>query len=62
MFQRPLIAPDVAQVAVYMLQQPLNISVKALDVVPSGMSTLFSHLLFSYIPSDMNAQLNGHSL
>ena len=47
-FRRPLIAPDVAQAAIYMLQQPLNISVKALDVVPSGMSILTSHILFSY--------------
>lgn len=35
--RRPLIAPDIAQAAVYMIQQPLNISVKAMDVVPSGM-------------------------
>lgn len=34
---RPLIAPDIAQGVVYMLQQPLNISVRAMDVVPSGM-------------------------
>ena len=52
-FQRPLIAPDVAQAAVYMLQQPLNISVKGLDVVPSGMSTLSSHILLSYCLSDI---------
>lgn len=34
---RPLVAPDIAQAAVYMLQQPLNVSIKALDIVPSGM-------------------------
>ncbi|KAJ5288965.1 short chain type dehydrogenase [Penicillium angulare] len=33
----PLIATDIAQAAIYMLQQPLNVSVKAMDVVPSGM-------------------------
>lgn len=37
---RPLIANDVAEAAVYMLNQPLNISIKALDVVPSGKSLL----------------------
>lgn len=34
---RPLVAPDIAQGVVYMLQQPRNISVRALDVVSSGM-------------------------
>lgn len=34
---RPLEPVDVAESAVYMLEQPLNRSVKALDVVPSGM-------------------------
>lgn len=33
---RPLESRDVAQAAIYMLRQPLNVSVKALDVVPSG--------------------------
>lgn len=32
---RPLVAGYVAK-AVYMLGQPLNVSIKALDVVPSG--------------------------
>lgn len=32
----PLVAGDVADAAVYMLNQPLNISIKALDVVASG--------------------------
>lgn len=36
----PLVAPDVAQAVVYMLQQPLNVSIKALDVVPSAQRSL----------------------
>lgn len=36
LLNRPLESKDIAQAAVYMLSQPLNISVKALDVVPSG--------------------------
>ncbi|KAJ5115776.1 hypothetical protein N7456_000124 [Penicillium angulare] len=36
----PLIAPDIAQAAIYMLQQPLNVSVKAMDVVPSAQRSL----------------------
>ncbi len=32
----PLESDDIAGAAMYMLNQPLNISVKALDVVPSG--------------------------
>lgn len=36
--RRPLIADDIAQAALYMLKQPMNISVKAMDVVPSGKS------------------------
>lgn len=43
---RPLIANDVAEAAVYMLNQPLNVSIKALDVVPSGE---YSILLFGDI-------------
>lgn len=39
-FSRPLIANDIAEATVYMLSQPRNVSIKALDVVPSGM--LFS--------------------
>ena len=35
-WERPLQTEDVARAAVFMLQQPLNVSVKALDVVPSG--------------------------
>lgn len=35
-FSRPLIAPDIARTALFMLEQPLNVSIKALDVVPSG--------------------------
>jgi NADP-dependent 3-hydroxy acid dehydrogenase YdfG len=34
---RPLISNDVAEAAVFMLSQPLNSSIKALDIVPSGM-------------------------
>lgn len=34
--QRPLVSDQVAQAAVFMLSQPLNVSIKALDVVPSG--------------------------
>ncbi|OLN86682.1 Serine 3-dehydrogenase [Colletotrichum chlorophyti] len=34
----PLVSEDVAQAAVYMLEQPPNVSIKALDVVPSGAS------------------------
>jgi len=34
---RPLEPVDIAESAVYMLEQPLNRSVKALDLVPSGM-------------------------
>lgn len=47
---RPLIAGDVAEAAVYMLNQPLNVSIKALDVVPSGecSSLLFRDTLDSY--------------
>lgn len=33
---RPLVADDIAEAAIYMLNQPLNVSIKALDVVPSG--------------------------
>ncbi|KAJ5348834.1 hypothetical protein MYU51_007105 [Penicillium brevicompactum] len=36
----PLLADDIAEAAVYMLSQPLNISVKALDVVPSAQRSL----------------------
>ncbi|KAL4910712.1 hypothetical protein BDW74DRAFT_141695 [Aspergillus multicolor] len=36
----PLEADDVAGAAVYMLNQPLNVSVKALDVVPSAQRSL----------------------
>ncbi|OQE31931.1 hypothetical protein PENSTE_c001G10388 [Penicillium steckii] len=36
----PLIADDIAQGAIYMLQQPLNISVKALDIVPSAQRSI----------------------
>ncbi|KAJ5956237.1 hypothetical protein N7501_010516 [Penicillium viridicatum] len=36
----PLIADDVAEAAVYMLNQPLNVSIKALDVVPSAQRSL----------------------
>ena len=46
MVDRPLIAGDVAEAAVYMLNQPLNVSIKALDVVPSGEC---SNLLFGDI-------------
>ncbi|CAG8059768.1 unnamed protein product [Penicillium salamii] len=36
----PLLANDIADAAIYMLNQPLNISVKALDVVPSAQRSL----------------------
>ncbi|KAL3434602.1 hypothetical protein BDV09DRAFT_87804 [Aspergillus tetrazonus] len=36
----PLESNDVADAAIYMLSQPLNISVKALDVVPSAQRSL----------------------
>ncbi|KAJ5599163.1 short chain type dehydrogenase [Penicillium hetheringtonii] len=36
----PLVAGDIAQGAIYMLQQPLNISVKALDIVPSAQRSI----------------------
>lgn len=36
----PLIAPDIARAAVFMLEQPLNVSIKALDVVPSAQRSL----------------------
>lgn len=32
----PLVSEDVARAAVYMLNQPEKISIKALDVVPTG--------------------------
>ena len=35
-FSRPLLAEEVAKSAVWMLQQPDKISIKALDVVPSA--------------------------
>ncbi|KAL4868591.1 hypothetical protein BDV12DRAFT_96242 [Aspergillus spectabilis] len=36
----PLESDDIARAAIYMLNQPLNISVKALDVVPSAQRSL----------------------
>ncbi|GIJ88043.1 hypothetical protein Asppvi_006959 [Aspergillus pseudoviridinutans] len=36
----PLTPDDIAQAAVYMLNQPLNVSIKALDVVPSAQRSL----------------------
>jgi NADP-dependent 3-hydroxy acid dehydrogenase YdfG len=33
---RPLVSEDIARAAIYMLSQRLNVSVKAMDVVPSG--------------------------
>ncbi|KAK0372657.1 NADP-dependent L-serine/L-allo-threonine dehydrogenase ydfG [Colletotrichum limetticola] len=36
----PLVSGDVAQAAVYMLEQPDNISIKALDVVPTAQRSL----------------------
>ena len=36
MLFRPLVAQEVADAALYMLSAPSNVSVKALDVVPSG--------------------------
>lgn len=32
----PLESKDIADAAIYMLKQPLHISVKAMDVVPTG--------------------------
>lgn len=39
-FSRPLLAEEVAKSAVWMLQQPEKISIKALDVVPSAQRSL----------------------
>ncbi|KAJ5371281.1 uncharacterized protein N7496_007373 [Penicillium cataractarum] len=36
----PLVSEDIAQAAVYMLNQPPNVSIKALDVVPSAQRSL----------------------
>lgn len=35
-YYRPLESDDIARAVIFMLSQPLNVSVKALDVVPSG--------------------------
>lgn len=40
----PLVSEDVAQAAVYMLNQPEKVSIKALDVVPTGSHTPHSCL------------------
>ncbi|PWY90682.1 NADP-dependent L-serine/L-allo-threonine dehydrogenase ydfG [Aspergillus heteromorphus CBS 117.55] len=37
---RPLEAQDVARSAIFMLQQPLDVSIKALDVVPSAQRSI----------------------
>ncbi|OOF94917.1 hypothetical protein ASPCADRAFT_208568 [Aspergillus carbonarius ITEM 5010] len=37
---QPLESEDIARSAVFMLQQPLNVSIKALDVVPSAQRSL----------------------
>lgn len=37
---RPLVAEDVAKNAVWILQQPDRVSIKALDVVPSAQRSL----------------------
>ncbi|KAL2817005.1 NAD(P)-binding protein [Aspergillus cavernicola] len=36
----PLVSDDIAQATVYMLNQPLNVSVKAMDVVPSAQRSI----------------------
>ncbi|KFY74749.1 hypothetical protein V499_05248 [Pseudogymnoascus sp. VKM F-103] len=36
----PLEGEDIARGAVFMLEQPLNVSVKALDIVPTGKPTV----------------------
>ncbi|KAJ5239187.1 hypothetical protein N7468_003806 [Penicillium chermesinum] len=36
----PLVAKDIADAALYMLNQPANVSIKALDVVPSAQRSL----------------------
>ncbi|KAJ5647746.1 hypothetical protein N7490_004118 [Penicillium lividum] len=36
----PLVSEDVAQAAIYMLSQPVNVSIKALDVVPSAQRSI----------------------
>lgn len=36
----PLEGEDIAHGAVFMLAQPLNVSVKALDIVPTGKPTV----------------------
>jgi len=37
----PLEAEDIARGAIFMLEQPLNVSIKALDMVPTGKQVLF---------------------
>ncbi|PYH82632.1 NAD(P)-binding protein [Aspergillus uvarum CBS 121591] len=37
---QPLVSEDIARAAVFMLQQPVNASVKALDIVPSAQRSL----------------------
>ncbi|PWY96227.1 NADP-dependent L-serine/L-allo-threonine dehydrogenase ydfG [Aspergillus sclerotioniger CBS 115572] len=37
---QPLVSEDIAHSAVFMLQQPVNVSIKALDVVPSAQRSL----------------------
>ncbi|KAL2787051.1 NAD(P)-binding protein [Aspergillus keveii] len=36
----PLVSEDIARAAIYMLSQPLNVSVKAMDVVPSAQRSI----------------------
>ncbi|KAH8435131.1 uncharacterized protein LDX57_012760 [Aspergillus melleus] len=36
----PLVSQDIAGAAVYMVKQPLNVSVKAMDIVPSAQRSL----------------------
>ncbi|KAJ0414473.1 NAD(P)-binding protein [Aspergillus carlsbadensis] len=36
----PLVSEDIARAAIYMLNQPLNVSVKAMDVVPSAQRSI----------------------
>jgi hypothetical protein len=57
MLVRPLISNDVAEAAIFMLSQPLNNSVKALDIVPSGMYPDIECKVLDLIV----AQRNAHS-
>lgn len=44
---RALQAQDIAEAVLYMLSQPLNISIKALDVVATGKSIAQSQISYA---------------